>query len=217
MMFKRSIVILFCILALVIVMGSNSVKAEEEEKEKELAIDVLPGDVLFNVNNMKPGDWAPRTITVQNNGIKDFTYQMTLRNDGEEKLFNELLLEINDSKSVLYEGKLADFTKLSPRDLSTSKQEELKLTVIFPEHLGNEFQGLNAEFSILFTAEGKTSQLAEVSVDGMIGSGNSQTQAFLPNTATGIFNLLLFGAVLLISGIFILLYKRWKKVSKNYN
>ncbi|WP_240456688.1 LPXTG cell wall anchor domain-containing protein [Virgibacillus halodenitrificans] len=215
MMFKRSIVILFCILALVIVMGSNSVKAEEEEKE--LAIDVLPGDVLFNVNNMKAGDWAPRTITVQNNGIKDFTYQMTLRNDGEEKLFNELLLEINDSKSVLYEGKLADFTKLSPRDLSTSKQEELKLTVIFPEHLGNEFQGLNAEFSILFTAEGKTSQLAEVSVDGMIGSGNSQTQAFLPNTATGIFNLLLFGAVLLISGIFILLYKKWKKVSKNYN
>ncbi|WHX26733.1 LPXTG cell wall anchor domain-containing protein [Virgibacillus halodenitrificans] len=213
MIFKKLVVILFCILALVIVMGSNSVTAEEEEKE--LAIDVLPGDVLFNVNNMKPGDWAPRTITVQNNGIKDFTYQMSLRNDGEEKLFNELLLEINDSKSVLYEGKLADFTKLPARDLSTSKQEELEVTVIFPEYLGNEFQGLDAEFSILFTAEGKTSQLAEVSVDGMIGSGNSQTQAFLPNTATGIFNLFLFGAVLLISGVFILLYKKWRKIISN--
>ncbi|MYL60415.1 LPXTG cell wall anchor domain-containing protein [Virgibacillus halodenitrificans] len=215
MMFKRSIVILFCILTLVIVMGSKSVTAEEEEKE--LAINVLPGDVLFNVNNMKPGDWAPRTITIQNNGIKDFTYQMSLRNDGEDKLFNELLLEINDSKSVLYEGKLEDFTKLSPRNLSTSRQEVLEVTVIFPEYLGNEFQGLDAEFSILFTAEGKTSELAEVSVDGMIGSGNSQTQSFLPNTATGIFNLLLVGAVLLISGVFILLYKKWKKVTKNYS
>ncbi|APC49155.1 hypothetical protein BME96_13530 [Virgibacillus halodenitrificans] len=215
MIFKKLVVTLFCILALVIVMGGNSVTAEEEEKE--LAINVLPGDVLFNINNMKPGDWAPRTITVQNNGIKDFTYQMSLRNDGEEKLFNELLLEINDSKTVLYEGKLADFTKLSDRDLSTSKQEELEVTVIFPEYLGNEFQGLDAEFSILFTAEGKTSQLAEVSVDGMIGSGNSQTQSFLPNTATGIFNLFLSGAVLLISGVFILLYKKWRKVSKNYS
>ncbi|MYL60403.1 LPXTG cell wall anchor domain-containing protein [Virgibacillus halodenitrificans] len=215
MIFKKLVVTLFCILALVIVMGGNSVTAEEEEKE--LAINVLPGDVLFNINNMKPGDWAPRTITVQNNGIKDFTYQMSLRNDGEEKLFNELLLEINDSKTVLYEGKLADFTKLSDRDLSTSKQEELEVTVIFPEYLGNEFQGLDAEFSILFSAEGKTSQLAEVSVDGMIGSGNSQTQSFLPNTATGIFNLFLSGAVLLISGVFILLYKKWRKVSKNYS
>ncbi|MYL44691.1 LPXTG cell wall anchor domain-containing protein [Virgibacillus halodenitrificans] len=215
MIFKKLVVTLFCILALVIVMGGNSVTADEEEKE--LAINVLPGDVLFNINNMKPGDWAPRTITVQNNGIKDFTYQMSLRNDGEEKLFNELLLEINDSKTVLYEGKLADFTKLSDRDLSTSKQEELEVTVIFPEYLGNEFQGLDAEFSILFTAEGKTSQLAEVSVDGMIGSGNSQTQSFLPNTATGIFNLFLSGAVLLISGVFILLYKKWRKVSKNYS
>lgn len=215
MIFKKLVVTLFCILALVIVMGGNSVTAEEEEKE--LAINVLPGDVLFNINNMKPGDWAPRTITVQNKGIKDFTYQMSLRNDGEEKLFNELLLEINDSKTVLYEGKLADFTKLSDRDLSTSKQEELEVTVIFPEYLGNEFQGLDAEFSILFTAEGKTSQLAEVSVDGMIGSGNSQTQSFLPNTATGIFNLFLSGAVLLISGVFILLYKKWRKVSKNYS
>ncbi|MCG1026827.1 LPXTG cell wall anchor domain-containing protein [Virgibacillus halodenitrificans] len=215
MIFKKLVVTLFCILALVIVMGGNSVTADEEEKE--LAINVLPGDVLFNINNMKPGDWAPRTITVQNKGIKDFTYQMSLRNDGEEKLFNELLLEINDSKTVLYEGKLADFTKLSDRDLSTSKQEELEVTVIFPEYLGNEFQGLDAEFSILFTAEGKTSQLAEVSVDGMIGSGNSQTQSFLPNTATGIFNLFLSGAVLLISGVFILLYKKWRKVSKNYS
>lgn len=212
-MLKKLVVILFCILTLVIVMGSKSVVAEEEGRE--IAIDVLPGDILFNVHNMKPGDWAPRTITVQNNGTKDFTYQMSLRNDGEEKLFNELLLEINDSKTVLYEGKLADFTKLSPRNLSTSKQEKLDLTVIFPEYLGNEFQGLDAEFSILFTAEGKKSQLAEVSVDGMIGSGDSQTQSFLPNTATGIFNLLLVGAVLLISGLFILLYKKWRKIISN--
>ncbi|MBO1915115.1 hypothetical protein J4G37_61100, partial [Microvirga sp. 3-52] len=62
-----------------------SVFAEDDNdtKKKDIDITLSPKDTLFNISNMKPGDWAPRTITVKNSGSKDFTYQMESRNNGD--------------------------------------------------------------------------------------------------------------------------------------
>lgn len=185
--------------------------AAEEADEQEITINILPEDVLFDVPNMKPGDWAPRTIVIQNNGDMEFEYVTTLRNDSEsEKLFNELVLEVSDGEQELYNGKLAEFDTLSPRFLDSSSEEELDFTVRFPDHLGNEFQGLAAQFSLIFSAEREQSDTDEVISEGVIGSGGSDAASgsSLPDTATNMFNLLLIGGLLLGAGGFLIVYNR---------
>ena len=81
----------------------NSVQADsgKDSDQKDIDIELSPKGALFNISNMKPGDWASRNLTVKNEGGKDFNYNMQVKNDGDKKLFNELLLEIKtDGKEV---------------------------------------------------------------------------------------------------------------------
>lgn len=190
--------------------------------ESEITIDVLPGEVLFDVDNMKPGDWAPRTVVIQNNGMMAFNYTTTLKPEGKSmKLFNELLLEIKDSNGELYNGKLADFKELAPRSLKPSSEEKVHYTVRFPTHLGNEFQGLDAKFTLIFSAKGKDNAIDEKAVSATIagdgGSGGSSgisSGSALPATATGIFNMLLIGFLLVAGGALLVLYNRKRMKTK---
>lgn len=200
----------------------KTVKAEEK-----ITIDILPEEVLFNIDNMKPGDWAPRTVIVQNNGVLDFDYYVSMEPNGDSlKLYNELTIEISDGEQLLYNGYLKDFNELTSRSLESFTEEELNFTIRFPEHLGNDFQGLSANFSLLFIAEGENNDDDEQSVAGAVssdgnsssgGSNSSTSSNFggfpLPNTATNIFNFLIVGALLIIGGSLIILYNR-KKASE---
>ncbi|MFC4023870.1 TasA family protein [Oceanobacillus longus] len=184
--------------------------------EGEITIDILPEEILFNIDNMKPGDWAPRSVVIQNNGILDFAYDVSAKPSGDTlKLYNELLLEIRDSKDLLYNGKLKDFQVLSPRTLKSSSEETLDFTIRFPEHLGNDFQGLNAKFSLFFTAEGENNERDEQFIAGAISSGGGSIGdgSPLPNTATTIFNFLVIGIILLMAGIGLMLYRKKKIAS----
>ncbi|MEK4711857.1 hypothetical protein [Sporosarcina sp. FSL K6-5500] len=136
-------------------MTSVLADGEDNTGKDDIDISISPNDTLFEISNMKPGDWAPRTITVKNLGSKDFAYQMQLENSGEKKLFNELLLEIKADDKELYQGKLAAFKSLPARKLTRGSGENLDITIRFPEHLGNDFQGLGAAFVFTFTAEGR--------------------------------------------------------------
>ncbi|WP_438296760.1 hypothetical protein [Sporosarcina sp. FA15] len=136
-------------------MTSVLADGEDNTGKGDIDIGISPKDTLFEISNMKPGDWAPRTITVKNLGSKDFAYQMQLENSGEKKLFNELLLEIKADDKELYQGKLAAFKSLPARKLTRGSGENLDITIRFPEHLGNDFQGLGAAFVFTFTAEGR--------------------------------------------------------------
>ncbi len=189
---------------------NNSVSGETNSNSK-IDIGISPSEYLFDVDNMKPGDWAPRTIVIQNKGLNEFNYYTTLQNDsGSEKLFNELLLEISDSNGEIYSGNLADFKELSPRTLAPSSEEELTFTIRFPEKLGNEFQGLSVNFSLIFSAEGDNNDTDQETSGGVIGgddnfqSGGSK----LPVTATNMFTYLLIGGALIVTGgIVFLLYR----------
>ncbi|WP_342539103.1 hypothetical protein MKY15_04265 [Sporosarcina sp. FSL K6-1540] len=136
-------------------MTSVLADGEDNTGNADIDIGISPKDTLFEISNMKPGDWAPRTITVKNLGSKEFAYQMQLENSGEKKLFNELLLEIKADDKELYQGKLAAFKSLPARKLTRGSGENLDITIRFPEHLGNDFQGLGAAFVFTFTAEGR--------------------------------------------------------------
>ncbi|GAB3804978.1 hypothetical protein [Virgibacillus kimchii] len=196
--------------------------------DEEISIGVSPEDTLFQVENMKPGDWAPRTVTVENRGAQDFSYIMHMENEESDKLFRELLLEITASGTALYDGKLADFENLEERFLEQGEQEELELTIRFPEELGNEYQGLNTAFTIIFTAN-STQEEAAVELPGFIGSDatpSSDSEASsaggssgsssgiggtLPQTATNIFLFLILGGVLLVNGLLLYKYNQYRK------
>ena len=186
---------------------------EDNTEKSDIDITLSPTENLFSISNMKPGDWAPRTITVGNSGSQDFTYHMELLNNGEKKLFNELLLEIKAADKELYQGKLADFDSVTARKLVSGSEENLDITIRFPEHLGNDFQGLGAGFTLNFTAEGKNSTPVHASTKGQVDSGGPTSAGFsLPATSTNIFNLILFGAVLVTGGIVLMMVRHYRRV-----
>ncbi|MGP4064535.1 hypothetical protein ACTWPF_06390 [Oceanobacillus sp. M65] len=196
----------------------SAAEANEADASKELDIQLTPNDYLFQVPNMKPGDWAPRDLKISNDGRQDFSYHVELANTTEEeKLFNELIIEVADEDEQLYKGNLPNFA-IPDRSLDVGEQEELKLTVYFPDHLGNEFQGLETEFVLIFTAEGEEDQQDSISVGGNVsnGDGNGTSGdkggAALPNTSTDIFTLLLFGTILLAVGGGILVIRKLRLI-----
>ncbi|MBB6453682.1 LPXTG-motif cell wall-anchored protein [Salirhabdus euzebyi] len=187
-------------------------------------IETSAGEYLFDVKNLKPGDWAPRTIVVKNNGEQDFTYVTSIENTGPEKLFGELLLEVSDSSGEIYNGKLVDFNGLGQRSLAVGSEEELHLTVRVPEHLGNDYQGLDAKFLLQFTAEGKPVENndedennGETPVDKETGGDGTSGGSELPDTATNMFNLLLGGGGLLLAGGSLYLLQRNRKADKKHS
>jgi len=206
------LVSIICLLPVISVFADG----ENDSNKKEIDISLSPKDTLFSINNMKPGDWAPRTITVKNSGSKDFNYNMELLNNGETKLFNELLLEVKAGEKELFDGKLAEFESLSARELASGSEESLEMTIRFPKHLGNDFQGLEVAFSLNFTAEGTntpaTPNQDQAAISGQIDSGkpNSSGQS-LPATATNIFNLLLLGTFFVAGGIGLMVVRHYRR------
>lgn len=183
------------------------------ETENDVVIGLSPEDNLFDISNMKPGDWAPRTIAVQNSGNKDFVYHMELQNSGEKKLFNELLVEIKAGDTELYQGKLADLKSLPERNLTSGTEENLDITIRFPEHLGNDFQGLTSAFVFSFTAEGKDSAVVQAMTKGQVASVSTTTaESSLPNTTSTIFNLILFGTLLVVGGIVWMIFRYYRRM-----
>ena len=183
---------------------------ENNKVENEIDISLSAKDNLFDISNMKPGDWAPRTIAIQNSGSKDFVYQMQLQNSGEKKLFNELLLEIKAGDIELYQGKMSAFKSLPERKLTSSTEEKLDITIRFPEHLGNDFQGLASDFVFSFTAEGKDSATVQAVTKGQVASSSfgPTTAGFsLPAASSNISNLMLFGIAIVAGGILLLIIR----------
>lgn len=201
-----SLIILLCtFVPWSFVSAANANTANDEQQE--IDIQLSPNNYLFQVPNIKPGDWAPRSLTILNNGRQDFTYAVELQNTIEDtKLFDALIIKVMDGNKELYSGNLSSFN-LPARDLAAGEQEALDIIVYFPEHLGNEFQGLAAEFVLTVTAEGEEDQQDVISVDSNVGNGDGNG-AILPDTATSIFTLLLIGTILLSVGGVILCIKK---------
>lgn len=200
--------------------------------EKEIDINTIPNGYLFNVSNIKPGDWISRDLVIKNYGKQDFKYTAQV---GETKsykdLFEELLLLVKKDTYVLFDGKLKDFKGLNPRVLSKGSEETLFFQVKMPYELGNEFQGSAAEAEIIFYAEGITNtppsceeDPTQVGCEQLPGDTPSDPNTEvpdvkdvvvipkdvnrLPNTATNNYNLLLVGGVLLGGGSVLLLLNR---------
>ncbi|QQZ10953.1 TasA family protein [Heyndrickxia vini] len=169
--------------------------------DDEINIETSPHKILFDVDNMKPGDWAVREYTILNNGKQDFEYTASAHfKSGSKKLFKQLKIEISDKHSVLYSGKLTDFDGFDYRKLAKSDKETLTFKVDFPAELGNEYQGLTSKFTI------------KLYVRGTLGGLLPADGGVLPNTGSNIFNLIIGGMVLVIGGATLYLYQRKKSI-----
>ncbi|WP_272031514.1 TasA family protein [Oceanobacillus kimchii] len=218
---KKILLLIVCLgITVSLIFPYHSHADTDNSNAHEIELSITPDDFLFNIENMKPGDWAPRTLTINNSGSSEFEYQMSVENNGNDKLFNELLLLIEDvDQNKLYDGKISEFSSIPSRYLDAENHEDLHITVTFPEHLGNEFQGVSSSFSFIFYAEGDTIQgnkdndVAEVSglVENDNGDSNNQ---LLPNTATSIFSILLLGLLIVSVGLFVVIWQKYKSIPK---
>ena len=114
---------------------------------------------------------------------------------------------------ILYDDKLHKFDGLNPRFLESNHQEDLQFEVTFPHELGNEFQGLGFEFELRFIIKGNA-QTPTVNPDSnpegslkpshpitvnQLASPPTEGQ-ILPSTSTNMYNSMLIGAILIVSG-----------------
>ncbi|USK45402.1 LPXTG cell wall anchor domain-containing protein [Cytobacillus oceanisediminis] len=212
------------ILLILLVFGNATVIAEEKDIDINTNLE-NSNSYLFKLENLKPGDWMPRNITIKNDGEQDFKYTSNIGKSKSIKgLFEELELEVKKDTKMLYEGKLKDFKGFSPRELVKGTEETLFFQVTMPEHLGNEFQNSAAEVEIIFLAEATGDPGTDNETPGSGDNNNSgggsnnsppSTDATvipekvnkLPNTATNNYNLLLIGALFLSTGSVILLWR----------
>ncbi|UOQ50362.1 LPXTG cell wall anchor domain-containing protein [Gracilibacillus caseinilyticus] len=166
---------------------------------------------LFDLTNLKPGDWADREMTISNQVDHDISYTIDIQHlDGSELFYNQLSLKIQHADAILFDDKISNFSLLADLTLPPDSTDNLAFTLTFPPESGNEFQGLMTNAEIIITAfddmESETSSFAI--------STNSDNGALLPSTATNIINLVIIGAFLLLLGQLFLLYIKWNKRAK---
>jgi LPXTG-motif cell wall-anchored protein len=180
----------------------NSV--DSEGNVNEIDISTSPHKVFFDINNSKPGDTFSKVLQVNNNGSQDFKYLFSNNFlTGSSKFYNALMLTVTDSTGVIYQGKLSEFNKLDSRNLKSNTLEVLTLSIYFPYELGNEYQNLKSEFEFKFYVEG--------TLGGVLPAEGPK----LPNTGSDMFNILVAGVVLVLTGsTFQYIVKRRIKIRK---
>jgi LPXTG-motif cell wall-anchored protein len=194
----KKIVLLLSILFVTLV----PVQVYSETNNNVIDLTTNPGKVLFDLTNMKPGDSVTRNLSIGNYGNQDFKYIAASKFlSGSEIFYNKLDLIVEDKNGPIYQGKLFEFDKLSPRILKSKQNENLTFFIKMPMELGNEFQGLNTEFQI------------KLFVEGTIGGVLPVDGPKLPNTGSDMFNVLVVGAALVLTGsMFQFISKRRSKL-----
>jgi LPXTG-motif cell wall-anchored protein len=193
---KKVLILLFVVIFLFFSFSINNINAEEIVKE--IDISTSPHKVFFNITNAKPGDTFSKIIKVENKGTKDFNYLFSNRLlSGSDKFYNDLILTVTDKTGEIYKGKLKNFEKSFSRSLKSEADEDLSISIYFPLELGNDYQSLTCEFQFKFYVEG--------TLGGFLPADGPK----LPNTGSGMFNILVAGAVLVLTGsMFQLIVKR---------
>jgi LPXTG-motif cell wall-anchored protein len=181
---KKHLIIILIIFILI----PNKVFGATESNVLNLTVD--PQKVLFDNRNLKPGDSFERKISVINNGeYNDFKYIATSKFlNGSKEFYDQLTLTIKDNSKVIFEGNLHQFEKLNPRLLKSNSKEDLYFFVSVPYELDNSYQGLECKFQLKFYVEG--------TLGGVLPADGPK----LPNTGSDMFNILVAGAVLVLTG-----------------
>ncbi|MGG4166080.1 TasA family protein [Rossellomorea vietnamensis] len=204
----------------------------QQVKANEVDLILIPDEqYLFNIANMKPGDWAEKKLTIKNGGDNDIKYSFKVNSmQTDNKLFNELELKVysGSTNNLVFEDKLKNFKGFSPQLLKKNESDNLIFVVKIPYELGNEYQNTSALFEITINAESyvpskpsggtdtKTPDSDRAELEkSTISSKPLLTQGLnLPKTATKIYKLLFLGVIFTGTGL-LLIYLNKIKRKKN--
>ncbi|HEK9100237.1 hypothetical protein KFD70_12060 [Bacillus pfraonensis] len=212
---KKWLFIMSIYLILVLFIGiTKNIDQVYAEERREIDISLEPKEVLFHVSNMKPGDWANRSIRISNVGTQKLSYIIKSEvSEGSEKLYEALRITVKDKKRVLYEGSLGKLQSMEKRTLAVDKIDELLYTIHVPKELGNEYQGLQTIVKFIFYAEGPSGN--GMGTENEMGSNqiqpptsvNSNNSWQLPRTGMQQSSLILIGLGLVWCGFYF--YKKY--------
>lgn len=188
------------------------------EERREIDISLEPKEVLFHVSNMKPGDWANRSIRISNDGTKKLSYSIKSEvSEGSTKLYEALKVTVKDKQEVLYEGSLKELQSMENRTLAADRTDELIYTIHVPKELGNEYQGLQTIVKFIFYAEGPEGN--GVGTENETGSNQAQPPTNsnwqLPRTGVQQSSMVLIGIGLV--GCAFYFYKRYMQMKYGKN
>lgn len=195
MKMKWKYVILYSLTMLLFILYIPISSSGANEQTIKVDLVTTPTNVLFNVQNMKPGDVIKRTLSIENNSNVNVDYQTKAKfKAGSKKLYEQLRLHVTDGQNRLYDGKLSEFTGFDSRKLTQSNADQFVFFVEFPYESGNEFQGLATQFEIVVSA-----------ASGIIPNGDADSSKHaLQLPKTGNVNPILFvfaGLFMLVIGI----------------
>lgn len=178
-----------------------------QNKLVEINGDFTKKGILFELDNLKPGDYGERKITIKNNRNKEILYDFqVLHVDGSEKLLHEFKLLIKQNDAILFDDKLVHFSSINDLPLKVNEEHNILLSFEFPSEAGNEFQGLHAEASFNIIAHDNL--ISDTSSLHFLSDSSPPMNTTLPQTATTLFSLLFIGSILLFLGMFIFLYRK---------
>lgn len=148
------------LLSLVIIFLIQVKDTKADESDYEVDISTTPAQFLFEVKNMKPGDWSTSTLEINNDGNLDFNYSISSHQDsGDSYLYNQFLVWVLDSEELLYEGKLSDFTEFPLGTIAAKGSNTLTFMVELPYETGNEAQGKSTSVTFALNAVGHKEEI----------------------------------------------------------
>ena len=118
-----------------------------------------PASSFVSIGDLIPGDWATRTVTVENTGSVPFTYTIAASNEGgpaslmwTDKV-DGLQLTVSGDAGQIYSGAVSDLAGIASGTTVPAGDTEV-LTYVFslPSSAGNDFQELTQGIGITYDA-----------------------------------------------------------------
>jgi hypothetical protein len=131
-----------------------------DDSDYEVDISTTPAQFLFDVKNMKPGDWSTSSLKINNEGNLDFNYSISSHHEsGDSYLYNQFLVWVSDREGLLYEGKLSDFSNFPLGTIAAKGSNTLIFKVELPYETGNEAQGKSTSVTFELNAIGHKEEI----------------------------------------------------------
>lgn len=118
----------------------------------------VPSGFFAEVKSAMPGDTYADSITLSNSNKSKAKYYMTIgtNNDNQKdiNLLKNIKLIITNSKGeTIYDGSLIGEGKILLGEYDINDKDKFDFKISFPAELGNEFENLNPNLFLIFSAE----------------------------------------------------------------
>ncbi|HCA30261.1 MAG TPA: hypothetical protein DEP23_12200 [Ruminococcaceae bacterium] len=151
-------------------------------------LSISHNEPLFNMEKMVPGEASTAVVTIKNESNAPFSVSLnSKKTNGDDQLFQALMITVKDDNTIYYHGGLKELKNINLKPISSNKNENYTLHVLFPADLGNEYQKKSVTVTFIFS----TNRIDDVNAN----QGNSQS------TGTGEKTTALIIAVMISTGL----------------